>query len=145
MSVILWSVLSSHALFVETSTRPPFRSTMTQPSQMGNFKHQSIRGNDRDRDREGDKDRERDIRDKEGQERLRSVGRSSRLHSFMFSLCRASFPTDMTVIVWHFPCRSEIKRGIQPLILPPVLVDYRHNCPRLLLVGLRLVKLAKRG
>ncbi|KAJ6604341.1 hypothetical protein DFH09DRAFT_1122361 [Mycena vulgaris] len=55
----------------ETSTRPTFRSTLSQPSQMGNFKHQSLR--DRDRDREGDKDRERDIRDKEGQERLRNL------------------------------------------------------------------------
>ncbi|KAJ7666420.1 hypothetical protein B0H17DRAFT_1336307 [Mycena rosella] len=55
----------------ETSTRPSFRSTLSQPSQMGNFKHQSLR--DRDRDREGDKDRERDIRDKEGQERLRNL------------------------------------------------------------------------
>lgn len=55
----------------ETSTRPSFRSTLSQPSQMGNFKHQSLR--DRDRDRDGDKDRERNIRDKEGQERLRDV------------------------------------------------------------------------
>ncbi|KAJ7130057.1 hypothetical protein C8R43DRAFT_1134020 [Mycena crocata] len=55
----------------ETSTRPTFRSTLSQPSQMGNFKHQSLR--DRDRDRDGDKDRERDIRDKEGQERLRTL------------------------------------------------------------------------
>ncbi|KAF8213386.1 hypothetical protein K438DRAFT_1750684 [Mycena galopus ATCC 62051] len=53
----------------ETSTRPSFRSTLSQPSQMGNFKHQSLR----DRDRDGDKDRERDIRDKEGQERLRNL------------------------------------------------------------------------
>ncbi|KAJ7139820.1 hypothetical protein C8R44DRAFT_765504 [Mycena epipterygia] len=55
----------------KTSTRPTFRSTLSQPSQMGNFKHQSLR--DRDRDRDGDKDRERDIRDKEGQERLRNL------------------------------------------------------------------------
>ena len=45
---------------------------------MGNFKHQSLRPNDRDRERDrerdGEKDRERDIRDKEGQERLRHVG-----------------------------------------------------------------------
>ncbi|KAF7339910.1 hypothetical protein MVEN_01908400 [Mycena venus] len=53
----------------ETFTRPSFRSTLSQPSQMGNFKHQSLR----DRDRDGDKDRERDIRDKEGQERLRNL------------------------------------------------------------------------
>ncbi|KAJ7919132.1 hypothetical protein B0H13DRAFT_1868857 [Mycena leptocephala] len=57
----------------ETSTRPSFRSTLSQPSQMGNFKHQSLRDRDRDRDRDGDKDRERDIRDKEGQERLRNL------------------------------------------------------------------------
>lgn len=40
---------------------------------MGNFKHQSLRPNDRDRDRDGEKDRQRDIRDKEGQEKLRHV------------------------------------------------------------------------
>ncbi|KAJ7655117.1 hypothetical protein DFH06DRAFT_1298722 [Mycena polygramma] len=57
----------------ETSTRPTFRSTLSQPSQMGNFKHQSLRDRDRDRDRDGDKDRERSIRDKEGQERLRDL------------------------------------------------------------------------
>ncbi|KAG6878422.1 hypothetical protein C0993_007023 [Termitomyces sp. T159_Od127] len=35
---------------------------------MGNFKHQSLRGNDRDRekDRDADKDRERDVREKDG-------------------------------------------------------------------------------
>ena len=45
---------------------------------MGNFKHQSLRANDRDRERDrerdGEKDRERDIRDKEGHERLRHAG-----------------------------------------------------------------------
>ncbi|KAF6766359.1 hypothetical protein DFP72DRAFT_866272 [Ephemerocybe angulata] len=53
--------------------RPSFRSTLTQPSQMGNFKHQSLRDRDKDRDKDGDKDRERDIRDREGQERLRHL------------------------------------------------------------------------
>jgi hypothetical protein len=62
-------------LVVENSSRPAFRSTLSQPSQMGNFKHQSLRASERerDRDRDTDKDRERDIRDKEGQERLRHV------------------------------------------------------------------------
>jgi hypothetical protein len=62
---------------LETPSRATFRSTLSQPSQMGNFKHQSLRTSDRDRDRDrdkdGEKDRERDIRDKEGQERLRNV------------------------------------------------------------------------
>jgi hypothetical protein len=62
---------------LETPSRATFRSTVSQPSQMGNFKHQSLRASDRDRDRDrdkdGEKDRERDIRDKEGQERLRNV------------------------------------------------------------------------
>jgi hypothetical protein len=53
---------------------PSFRSSHTQPSQMGNFKHQSLRTSDRDRDKDIDKDRERDMREKEGQERLRNVG-----------------------------------------------------------------------
>ncbi|KAG6845987.1 hypothetical protein H0H87_011035 [Tephrocybe sp. NHM501043] len=61
----------------KTPSRPTFRSALSQPSQMGNFKHQSLRSNDRerekDRDRDGDKDRERDIRDKEGHERLRHL------------------------------------------------------------------------
>ncbi|KAK7694557.1 hypothetical protein QCA50_001743 [Cerrena zonata] len=50
--------------------RPSFRSTLTQPSQMGNFRHQSIRTTERDRDRDGDRERDRD---KEGQERLRNL------------------------------------------------------------------------
>ena len=65
-------------LSLEAHSRPTFRSTLTQPSQMGNFKHQSLRSSDRDRERDrerdGEKDRERDIREKEGQERLRHVG-----------------------------------------------------------------------
>ncbi|KAJ3516787.1 hypothetical protein NLJ89_g907 [Agrocybe chaxingu] len=60
----------------DAPSRPTFRSTL-QPSQMGNFKHQSLRANDRererDRERDGDKERERDMRDKEGQERLRHL------------------------------------------------------------------------
>lgn len=41
---------------------------------MGNFKHQSIRSTDRnDRDKDGEKERERDIRDKDGHEKLRNV------------------------------------------------------------------------
>lgn len=56
---------------IDASSRPSFRSTLSQPSQMGNFKHQSLRSGDRDRERDGDRDRE--IRDKEG---LRHVGPS---------------------------------------------------------------------
>ncbi|KAF8634004.1 hypothetical protein AX15_001178 [Amanita polypyramis BW_CC] len=55
----------------DASSRPSFRSAVSQPSQMGNFKHQSLRTGDRDnkdRDRDGDRDR-----DKEGQERLRHL------------------------------------------------------------------------
>ncbi|KAH9025867.1 hypothetical protein EDB85DRAFT_2177740 [Lactarius pseudohatsudake] len=52
--------------------RATFRSTLSQPSQMGNFKHQSIRTSERERDKDTDRDRERDLRDKEGQERLRN-------------------------------------------------------------------------
>ncbi|KAF8641044.1 hypothetical protein AX17_000688 [Amanita inopinata Kibby_2008] len=54
----------------DVSARPSFRSTISQPSQMGNFKHQSLRANDREKDR--DRDGERD-RDREGQERLRHL------------------------------------------------------------------------
>ncbi|KAH6917222.1 hypothetical protein BKA70DRAFT_1251668 [Coprinopsis sp. MPI-PUGE-AT-0042] len=50
--------------------RASFRSTLSQPSQMGNFKHQSLRDRDKDRD---DKDRDRDARDKDGHERLRHL------------------------------------------------------------------------
>jgi zinc finger CCCH domain-containing protein 13 len=57
----------------ELPPRASFRSTLTQPSQMGNFKHQSIRSSEREKDKDADRDRERDLRDKEGQERLRSV------------------------------------------------------------------------
>ncbi|EPT04244.1 hypothetical protein FOMPIDRAFT_148672 [Fomitopsis schrenkii] len=55
------------------SSRPSFRSGLTQPSQMGNFRHQSLRTNDRDRDRDTERERERDLRDREGQERLRNL------------------------------------------------------------------------
>jgi hypothetical protein len=57
----------------ELPSRATFRSTSSQPSQMGNFKHQSIRSSEREKDKDADRDRERDLRDKEGQERLRSV------------------------------------------------------------------------
>lgn len=60
----------------DNASRPAFRSTLSQPSQMGNFKHQSLRGDltRAERDRERDRDRDRDNeRDKEGHERLRSV------------------------------------------------------------------------
>ncbi|CCM00939.1 uncharacterized protein FIBRA_02986 [Fibroporia radiculosa] len=55
------------------SSRPSFRSTLSQPSQMGNFRHQSIRTSERERDRDSERERERDLRDKEGQERLRNL------------------------------------------------------------------------
>ena len=56
------------------STRPSFRSGLSQPSQMGNFRHQSIRTTDRTGEKELERERERDLRDREGQERLRNVG-----------------------------------------------------------------------
>lgn len=55
------------------SARQSFRgAAITQPSQMGNFKNQSIRAADRDRDRDVDKEQDRE-RVKEGQERLRNA------------------------------------------------------------------------
>ncbi|KDR85159.1 hypothetical protein GALMADRAFT_233820 [Galerina marginata CBS 339.88] len=61
----------------DAPARPTFRTALTQPSQMGNFKHQSLRANDRDKERErerdGEKEREREIREKEGHERLRHL------------------------------------------------------------------------
>ncbi|KAK2461788.1 hypothetical protein APHAL10511_006251 [Amanita phalloides] len=56
----------------DPSSRPSFRSAISQPSQMGNFKHQSLRAGDRDKERDRDGDRERE-RDREGQERLRHL------------------------------------------------------------------------
>ncbi|KAL0950976.1 hypothetical protein HGRIS_007724 [Hohenbuehelia grisea] len=50
----------------DVSSRTGFRSTLAQPSQMGNFKHQSLRTADRDRDRDTDRDRD-------GHERLRNL------------------------------------------------------------------------
>ncbi|OJT11833.1 hypothetical protein TRAPUB_11628 [Trametes pubescens] len=55
------------------SSRASFRSGLTQPSQMGNFRHQSIRTTERGTEKEVDKERERDLRDREGQERLRNL------------------------------------------------------------------------
>ncbi|KAF9056333.1 hypothetical protein BJ165DRAFT_1522256 [Panaeolus papilionaceus] len=48
----------------DSSSRLPYRPNVSQP--MGNFKHQSLRPNDRDRDRDGDREKDRDTRDKEG-------------------------------------------------------------------------------
>ncbi|KIJ45164.1 hypothetical protein M422DRAFT_67309 [Sphaerobolus stellatus SS14] len=53
----------------DASSRPSFRSTLSQPSQMGNFKHQSLRGDlTRGGTDRGDKDT-----DKDGHDRLRSL------------------------------------------------------------------------
>ncbi|KIK71190.1 hypothetical protein GYMLUDRAFT_33330 [Collybiopsis luxurians FD-317 M1] len=53
----------------ELPARPSFRSSLSQPSQMGNFKHQSLRTNDRDADREG-QERLRNLSDKFDRDRL---------------------------------------------------------------------------
>jgi hypothetical protein len=50
------------------SSRASFRSALSQPSQMGNFKHQPLRSSDREA-----RERERDQRDKDAQDKLRSV------------------------------------------------------------------------
>jgi hypothetical protein len=73
---VITSFISLRALTTpsaELPARATFRSTSSQPSQMGNFKHQSIRSSEREKDKDADRDRERDLRDKEGQERIRSV------------------------------------------------------------------------
>ncbi|KAF5382923.1 hypothetical protein D9757_006379 [Collybiopsis confluens] len=53
----------------ELPARPSFRSSLSQPSQMGNFKHQSLRNNDRDTDREG-QERLRNLSEKFDRDRL---------------------------------------------------------------------------
>ena len=55
--------------FAENTTGRNFRTTLAQPSQMGNFRHQSTRTTERDREKGSGEDRET----KDGQERLRSV------------------------------------------------------------------------
>ncbi|PIL32053.1 hypothetical protein GSI_06757 [Ganoderma sinense ZZ0214-1] len=60
------------------ASRQSFRSGLSQPSQMGNFRHQSIRTTDRTGDKDLDRERERDLRDREGQERLRNVRSQTR-------------------------------------------------------------------
>lgn len=63
-------ILQRHS---QGSARQSFRgAAITQPSQMGNFKHQSIRAADRDRDKDAEKELDRE-RVKEGQERLRNA------------------------------------------------------------------------
>ncbi|EKM60978.1 uncharacterized protein PHACADRAFT_24203 [Phanerochaete carnosa HHB-10118-sp] len=57
----------------DAPTRPSFRSSLSQPSQMGNFRHQSLRTADRERERDPERERQRDERDREGQERLRNL------------------------------------------------------------------------
>lgn len=73
------------------SNRPSFRGTaVTQPSQMGNFKHQSIRTTERERERDADRDQDRDSKVKEGHERLRNLSdkydRDRRAISSLFQL-----------------------------------------------------------
>ena len=70
--IVSMSRLYSDDVYVDTS-RASFRSGLTQPSQMGNFRHQSIRTTERGGEKDVDRERERDLRDKEGQERLRNV------------------------------------------------------------------------
>jgi hypothetical protein len=87
---------------------------------MGNFKHQSLRANDRDkerdRDRDGEKERERDIRDKEGQERLRHV-RLSIPPTLTDAYLSPSSQISMTVIDLLNPSQMlEIRKGTLLLI-----------------------------
>lgn len=92
-------IKSQYSRYLDTPSRPSYRGALAQPSQMGNFKHQSLRSVDRgDRDKDGEKERERDIRDKEGQDRLRHVSFKilSRPSHTEYS---PSYPTSMTVIV----------------------------------------------
>ncbi|GJJ13782.1 hypothetical protein Clacol_008039 [Clathrus columnatus] len=86
---------SSFSPFVD-NTRTTFRSTLSQPSQMGNFRHQSIRG---DLTRNGgDRDKEND-RDKEGHERLRSL-------SDMYDRERFGLPSSTTALIRTQPRES---------------------------------------
>jgi hypothetical protein len=77
-----------------TTTRPSFRTSLTQPSQMGNFRHQSTRTSDRDREKDADKEKDRDRDTKDG---LRSVSPISCV-TFFFSYVN-SFPINLTVII----------------------------------------------
>lgn len=65
----------------DAPARPQFRSTLSQPSQMGNFKHQSLRTGDRDRDRDTDKERDkegiRNLSDKFDRDRLAQPSNST--------------------------------------------------------------------
>jgi len=70
--VIPTYILRTLTTSAELPSRPTFRSTLSQPSQMENSKHQSIRSSEREKDKDADRDRERDLSDKEGQERHRS-------------------------------------------------------------------------
>lgn len=93
---------------VDPPARPSFRGTTTQPSQMGNFKHQSIRSTDRnDRDKDGEKERERDMRDKEGQERLRNVCFVVPFPIFPHHIL-SSYRTSMTATALLFPLTQRI-------------------------------------
>ena len=119
--IFLNGILSFFSAFLlDAPSRPTFRSGLTQPSQMGNFKHQSLRANDRDkerdRDRDGEKERERDIRDKEGQERLRHV-RLSIPPTLTDAYRSPSSQISMTVIDLLNPSQMlEIRKGTLLLI-----------------------------
>lgn len=85
------------AFLADLPPRSTFRSTLSQPSQMGNFKLSS-RTSEREKDKDADRDRERDLRDKEGQERLRNVSSwllrrspSNQIRSFLINTTGIAF------------------------------------------------------
>lgn len=86
----------------DPSSKPTFRSALSQPSQMGNFKHQPLRGSERERDL--NKERERDLRDKDGQDRLRSVS-VHRVHYLPYSSHASSSRINMTATACLCPPR----------------------------------------
>lgn len=102
---------------IEGQARPSFRSSLSQPSQMGNFRHQSLRTTERERDRDTERERQRDERDREGQERLRNV-RPASTNTALLIHNRPSFQTSTIVTVSRLvqTLLYEEKKGILRLI-----------------------------
>jgi hypothetical protein len=100
--------------FLDIPTRPSFRPSASQPSQMGNFKHQSFRNSERDRE--------------DGQDRLRNVSISGPARIQLPTSC--SFLKNTTVIVstWltiYVP-RSETRFLIYRLVIADSLSRLLH-------------------
>ncbi|KAJ4486339.1 hypothetical protein J3R30DRAFT_3697845 [Lentinula aciculospora] len=98
----------------ELPARPSFRSSISQPSQMGNFKHQSMRSNDRDLEREG-QERLRNLSEKFDRDRLNGPLlniRTEKRNVVATSSNRVPSQTQGTIAARRAETRETVKRKL---------------------------------